>query len=170
LLSNIINLITNPYLAIILLTFTPFLELRASIPYGILIAKLPWYNVISIAIISNILLAPMLYFFVTKVIQLFFFIKPFERWYHKKLEKTQKKAKPLIDKYGLLGLAIFIGIPLPGSGVYSGTLIAYLLNMGYKKFLYAAILGVFIAAISVTLITISAGSANTFITKLFLKI
>jgi len=170
LLNEIISFIGNPYVIIFILTFLPFLELRASIPYGILIAKLPVWQVFVIAVISNIILGPILYFFLNKIIHWFFFIKPFKRWYHKRVEKTQKKAKPYVDKYGLLGVSIFIGIPLPGSGVYTGALISYIFNLGYKKFFYATIIGVLIAAIAVTIITITAGAGNSLITHFFLKV
>lgn len=169
-LSEIINFIGNPYVIITLLTFLPFLELRASIPYGILIAKMPWYEVFIIASIMNIILGPILYFFLDKVIHWFFFIKPFKKWYHKRLEKAQKKAEPYVKKYGLLGVSIFIGIPLPGSGVYTGALVSYIFNLGYKKFFYATVIGILIAAIAVTIITMTAGFGNNLITQFFLKV
>jgi len=169
LLNELLGIITNPYLIIIFLTLLPFLELRASIPYGILATDISWYTVVMIAVIVNILLAPLLYLFLTKIIQLFFFIKPFEKWYHNKLEKTQKRSQHVVDKYGLLGVAIFIGIPLPGSGVYTGALISYIFNLGYKRFFYAAIIGVLIAAAAVTIITFSVDVGNSLIARLFLK-
>lgn len=169
-LNELASIITNPYLVIIFLTLIPFLELRASIPYGILATDLSWYTIMILAIIANILLAPVLYFFLDKIIHLFFFIKPFEKWYHNKLEKTQKRAQPIVNKYGLLGVAIFISIPLPGSGVYTGALISYIFNLGYKRFFYAAIIGVTIAAIAVTIITFTADIGGSFIARLFLKV
>ena len=68
-----------------------------------------------------------------------------------------------MDKYGEIGLAIFIGIPLPGSGVYSGALAAYLIGMNFKRFIIAATIGVFIAGTIVTLATIGGTSAFIFI-------
>jgi uncharacterized membrane protein len=170
LFDAVINFIKNPYLIIILLTFLPFLELRASIPYAILIARLPWHTAFMIACIANIILALLLYFFLDKMIHWFFFIKPFHRFYIKKVESVQEKAKPAIEKYGILGLALFIGIPLPGSGVYTGALASYLLGMGYKKFLTAASIGVIIAGVAVTIITVTAGAGSGLLAKLFLKI
>lgn len=172
-LSEIINylieIISNQYLIIIFLTFFPFLELRASIPYGIFATNIPAPIVIILAMISNIILAPLLYLFLDKIIHIFFFIKPFKKWYHYKLEKTQKKIKPAVDKYGILGLAIFIGIPLPGSGVYSGALAAYIMNLGYKKFLYASIIGIIIAGTAVSIITLMTQSGINVLSTIFLK-
>ncbi|MCB9358869.1 small multi-drug export protein [Candidatus Woesearchaeota archaeon] len=167
-LQSTMAFISNPYVVIIFLTLLPFLELRASIPYGILATDIPWFQVFLLASITNIILGPLLYFFVDKIIHIFFFIKPFERWYHKKLEKMQKKAEPMIKRYGILGLALFIAIPLPGSGVYSGSLIAYIFNLGHKRFLIATIIGILIAAIAVTAITLTV-DAGTMAARLFLK-
>lgn len=168
-LTPFLEFISNPYLILILLTFLPFLELRASIPYGIFATDINTFIVVLIAIISNILLSPLLYLFLDKFIHLFFFFKPFKKWYHNKLEKAQKKIKPKVDKYGIIGLSIFIGIPLPGSGVYTGALAAYIMNLGYKKFLYASIIGVLIAASAVTIISLLTLSGFDFMSNLFLK-
>ena len=78
--------------------------------------------------------------------------------YNKYVEKTQKKIHKYVEKYGTLGVAIFIGIPLPGSGVYSGAIGSYVLGLSYKKFILAAILGVLIAGIIVTIVTLIGGN------------
>ena len=150
---------------IVLLTFLPFLELRASIPYGI-ITGIDWKVVFIIGVIINILLAPLLWIFVNHVMHLFLHIKFIDRLYQKIIIKTQKKVHPYVEKYGVYGLAVFIGIPLPGSGVYSGTLGAYLLGFNFKDFIKASILGVLIAGTIVTLVTIFGEGA---IKALFLK-
>ncbi len=157
----------NEILWIILLTFAPFLELRASIPYGIITLGVEyWAIVFLIAVIVNILLAPLLWFFVNNVMHLFLEIKWIEKIYKKIVIKTQKKVHPYVEKYGTLGLALFIGVPLPGSGVYSGALGAYLLGFEKKEFYKAAVLGVLIAGSIVLLVSIF---GNGLITKLFLK-
>jgi uncharacterized membrane protein len=168
-LTPVLEFISNPYLIIIILTFLPFLELRASIPYGIFATEINIFIVIALAVISNIILSPLLYLFLDKFIHLLFFFKPFKKWYHNKLEKAQKKIKPKVEKYGILGLSIFIGIPLPGSGVYTGALAAYIMNLGYKKFLYASIIGVLIAGFAVTIISLLALSGFDFLSNIFLK-
>ncbi len=150
---------------IILLTFMPFLELRASIPYGI-ISGIDWKVVIITAIIVNILLAPLLWIFVNYVMHYFLRFEFVDKLYQKIVIKTQKKVHPYVEKYGVIGLAVFIGIPLPGSGVYSGTLGAYLLGFNFKEFIYAACIGVIIAGVLVTIVTLFGEGA---IRALFLK-
>ncbi|MBW3004319.1 small multi-drug export protein [Candidatus Woesearchaeota archaeon] len=150
-------------LVLIILTLLPFLELRASIPYGILNTDLGWFTVFLICVIANILLAPIVYFFLDKIVHLFFFIKPFERFYKRKVEKTQKKIHKYVEKYGEIGLALFIAVPLPGSGVYTGAIAAYVLGMSYKDFIKAAAIGVLIAGVIVTAISISGNEAFKFL-------
>lgn len=141
-------------LQIIAVTFLPFLELRASIPYGILALKMHWLPVFIIAVAANIILGLLIYFFLDKIIHIFLRVKPIDRVYRKYVEKIQNKVHKYVEKYGEFAVAVFIGIPLPGSGVYSGALAAYLIGLGYKKFMIANIIGVLIAGIIVTIVTI----------------
>lgn len=150
---------------IAILTLTPFLELRASIPYGIVLGH-AWWAVFLIAVIFNILIAPVTYFFWNKIIHLLRWIKFVDKLYHKTIERVQKKAKKAIDKYGELGLAVFIGIPLPGSGVWSGALAANILGLRFRKYMIASIIGVLIAGIIVTVIVMS----GTGLFDLFVKV
>ena len=149
-------------LILILVTFIPALELRASIPLGILSGKIELFNitlqgfglnwrlVFSVCVITNIILGPLVYIFLDRFIHHFLKFKLFAKYYHSKVEKTQNKIKPYVEKYGLFGIAFFIGVPLPGSGSYTGALGAYLLGLGYRKFMIANIIGVLIAGIIVT--------------------
>jgi len=152
-------------LILIGLTLLPFLELRASIPYGILNTNLSWTVVFLVCVITNIILAPLVYFFIDKIIHLFFFIKPFKKLYHYYIERTQKKIHKYVEKYGEIGVAIFIGIPFPGSGVYSGALASYILGMSYKDFIKAAVIGVLIAGVIVTAISLTGNEAFKFFIK-----
>ncbi len=147
--------ITNPYMLIVLITFLPFLELRASIPYGIIaLGRENWWLVFLIAVVVNIALAPLLYFFMDKVLHLFLRVKWIDKIWQKIVVKSQKKIHPYVEKYGVFGLAVFIGIPLPGSGVYSGAIGGYLLGFSFKDFFKAAVIGVLIAGAVVTLVMV----------------
>ncbi|MGB2706470.1 MAG: small multi-drug export protein [Candidatus Omnitrophota bacterium] len=154
-------------LLLALVTFIPGLELRASIPLGILGGKieffnftlqgfgLDWASVFLICVISNIILGPLVYAFLDRFVHHFLRFRLFAKYYRGKVEKTQNKIKPYVEKYGLFGVALFIGIPLPGSGSYTGALGAYLLGLDYKKFIIANTAGVFIAGILVTAATLT---------------
>jgi uncharacterized membrane protein len=157
----------NNILTLIFLTLLPFLELRASIPYGILVLKINWFLVFFICIIFNIILGPVLYLFLNKIVHIFLRVNFIKRIYDSYVLRTQKSIHKYIEKYGELGVAIFIGIPLPGSGVYSGALAAYLLGLSYKKFIIATIIGVLIAGIIVTIVTLTGSSLlNIFVKKI----
>jgi len=151
----------------IILTLLPFLELRASIPYGIAtLGVKSWFLVFVVCSLTNILLAPALWVFVNKIMYLFLKIEWINNIYKKIVVKTQKKVQPYVEKYGTLGLAVFIGIPLPGSGVYSGALGAYLLGYNYKDYFKAAVYGVLLAGSIVLLISVF---GKGIIVDLFLK-
>lgn len=156
----------NQILILIGLTLLPFLELRASIPYGVLSTDLNWMLVFFICVLTNIILAPIVYFLLDKAVHLFFFIKPFKKVYDYYITKTQKKIHNYVEKYGELGVALFIAVPLPGSGVYSGALAAYILGMSYKDFIKAAVIGVLIAGVIVTAVSLTGSEAF----KLFIKV
>jgi len=152
---------SNPYVIIVLLTFAPFLELRASIPYGIVaLGKEQWWIVFLVAVVTNILLGPILYVLFDKFLHLLLRIGWVKRIWDRVVARTQKKIHPLVEKYGMWGLSVFIGIPLPGSGVYSGSIGGYLLGFSFREFLISTVIGVLIAATAVTAIMLA--GANTF--------
>lgn len=138
-----------------LITLVPGLELRASIPVGIfggewVSAALPWPLVASICIIANILIGWGVFFLLNPMLNLVRRIPFCERLVVRYLERARKKLKPQIDKYGFWGLAIFIGIPLPLTGAYTGAAGAFTLGMDSKQFMLANVVGVIIAGIIVT--------------------
>ncbi len=118
-----------------------------------------WFPVFLICVITNAILGPIIYILLDKFIHLIIEIKPVGKIYHKIVERTQKKIHPYVEKYGELGLAVFIGLPVPGSGSYSGALGAYLLGLDFKKFTIANFIGVTIAGILVTLIILTGNGA-----------
>ncbi len=157
--------ISNPYVLIVVLTLLPFLELRASIPYGLLVAKLPPAVVVAVAVIVNILLGPVLYFLLEKLLHGLLKFKLFRNVWDRMIVRTQKKIHPKVEKYGVWGLGLFIGVPLPGSGVYSGAIGGYLLGFTRKEFYFATVLGVLIAAAAVTAVVLTGTTAFDFLLK-----
>jgi uncharacterized membrane protein len=139
-------------LTLIGLTLLPFLELRAAIPYGVFGTDLSLLTVFLVVVAANVILAPVLYWFLNNVIHVFLQVRFIDRLYQRNVVRTQNKVHKYVERYGVLGLALFIAVPLPGSGVYSGALAAYLLGFEFKDFFKAAILGVVMAAIIVMLL------------------
>ncbi len=167
-----------------LITLIPALELRASIPCGILRIPIPftdltiggqmgWPMVVLVCTVANIILGWGVFLVMGPC---FNFVRRwgwFERRIWPVLEKTQHKIHPFVEKYGEFGVAVFIGIPLPGSGVYTGAFGSYLLGLDKRKFAIANVIGVLIAAVLVTglsLLILHGGvGPESWLAKLFLK-
>lgn len=163
-------------LLLILITFIPGLELRASIPLGIIAngVSLPfgmstagfgmhWTLVFVVCVLANMLLGPIVFFLLHNVFQWLRWFKLFDKIYMIFVNRAQKKIQKYVDKYGLLGVALFIGMPIPGSGSWSGALGSYLIGLSYKRFIIANCIGVFIAGVLVTLITLTGKGIFTLI-------
>ncbi|MFH1783052.1 MAG: small multi-drug export protein [Candidatus Omnitrophota bacterium] len=140
----------------VLITFLgtlPVTELRASIPIGILVLKENVKFVVFYSILGNLIPIAPIYFLldpISKKLSKTPIMKRFFDW----LFARAKKRAGLIEKYEAIGLALFVGIPLPGTGVWTGCLIASLLRMRFLPTFIAATIGVFIAATIVTLLTL----------------
>ena len=145
-------------LALVIMTFIPTFELRASIPYGYWDAGLPPAMTVVVCVLANIALAPFVWLFIDKGIHVFLRIEWINRFYTWLVERSQRRLHPYVERWGTIGLAIFIGIPLPGSGVYTGGLGAYLLGFDFRRYMIASVIGVLIAGALVTGIVVSGAS------------
>jgi len=148
-------MIWNDILHIVIITLTPLLELRASIPYGIIATDLPLIVIFSVAVISNVFMAFIAYWFMNAIIKLITKLRFFNEIYERYKTRIQEKIHSSVEKYGQLGMALFIGIPIPMSGVVSGALGAHLIGMKMGEFIKAAVIGVLISATLVTLVAIT---------------
>ena len=152
-LSNLFNtLINNKIINLILITSLPITELRGGIPYGIS-SNLPLILVFLICVVTNIIIGIIVFLCFKYLIRMITYFPFLERYYNRFIVKTQHKINNLVQKYGTVGLSLFIAIPLPGSGVYTGAIGANFLGIRFKDFIIADIVGVIIAATIVTLIS-----------------
>lgn len=136
---------------VLLVTLIPIFELRVSIPLGIRIFELDPVLTFFIAIIANALL-----FFPIFLILRLFYDKLLSRFqiFNRYLDSVRKKGKPKVDKYGFLGLTLLVAIPLPVTGVYTATILSWLLGMDWRKAFPAIGIGVVIAGVIVLLATL----------------
>ena len=155
----------NHIIELILITFAPIFELRGSIPYGILKLGMNWLSVFIIAVLANIAVGVIVFLLLDWLVRVFCRFKFVKRLYDRLIARTQKNVEKYIDKWGELGLAIFIGIPLPGSGVWTGALAAYILGFKFRKFLIANIIGVLIAAVIVTILVLTGSEVFSIFVK-----
>lgn len=130
------------------ITFIPALELRASIPWG-LIKHMDWRVVFVVAVAANFLLGVILYPLMDLIMKLMQRIPFVHRIWAKYVERTRVKIHAGVEKYGEWAIGVFIGVPLPGTGVYSGALAAYLIGLSFRKFLVANLIGVVMAGVLV---------------------
>ena len=141
---------------VLLATVAPISELRGGIPLGISLGLPPLFTFL-IAVIANALIFFPIFFalrlFYDKVL---YRIPLFDRY----LDGLRKRGKPIVDKYGLWGLALFVAVPLPLTGAYTGTILAWLIGMDWRKAFPAVGLGVVVAGIVVLLITLRVTSSS----------
>ena len=137
------------YVIVFLISMVPLIELRGAIPYAVAFG-LPLAPSYVIAIIGNMLPVPIIYLFARKVL-IWGKDKPYiGKFFTFCLEKGEKGGKKLQAKAGrglFVALLLFVGIPLPGTGAWTGTLAASLLDMDFKSSIIAVMLGVILAGI-----------------------
>ena len=137
--------------AIFIISLLPILELRG----GLIAARILGVKFIKafiICYIANILPVPFILLFINWIFNKMSKWKPTKKIVDWLSNKTLKK-KDQIDKYGYFGLFLFVGIPLPGTGAWTGALLAILLNLEKKKSFIAIALGVLAAGIIMSLLS-----------------
>lgn len=145
--SGLVSMKFGKELIVFIISLMPVLELRGGLIAASLL-KLNPINAYIVSIIGNLLPIPFILMFLSKIldwmekskIKLF---KSVSIWLRKKADKN----KPKIEKYGYLGLILFVGIPLPGTGAWTGSLVATALNLDKKKAFLCTIIGVLIASV-----------------------
>ena len=159
--DKIIDFFSNfdPYLATALMSIIPFTELRASIPAAYGLFDIPMWQIFIIAVASNIipavfivwLLEPLSGYLMQKS-------KFFEKFFNWLFERTRKKFYKKYEKWGNTALTVFVAIPLPVTGAWTGAIAAFLFGIPLKKAVPLIFTGLLIAATVITLITIGAFS------------
>jgi len=155
---------------VFLISMIPIFELRGSIPIGVHRYKLPYWKVIPISIVGNMfpIFFILLFFdFVTKI----FFKVPFLKKILEAIFARTRRKTAVIKKYEEIGLMLFVAIPLPITGAWTGSLAAYLFGLKFWKSILFIFLGVCIAAVVVTFLTslkwIGAGVATVALIVVF---
>ncbi len=151
--SGLISMKFGKELIVFIISLLPLLELRG----GLIAASLLQLNPLTgyiVSIIGNIIPVPFILLFINKILEWMRNSKV--KWLNKVakwLDKKANKNKSKIEKYGYLGLVLFVGIPLPGTGAWTGCLIASVLEMDKKKSFFSVMLGVLMASIIMMIIS-----------------
>ena len=141
----------------ILLTFlismVPIIELRGAVPFGVAMGVNP-FVALAVSIIGNMIPVPFIYLFARKFLEWgkdVKFLSKFCKWVLKKGEKGGKKLTEKTGQSVYFALLLFVGIPLPGTGAWTGTLAASLLDLNWKKSVICIMGGVCLAGIIMSL-------------------
>ena len=143
----------------ILLTFlvavVPVIELRGAIPFGVVRGLSIWTSILA-AICGNLLPVPFIILFIRKIFAWMRAHMPKLNGLVNRLEARAEKNRTKVERYAFWGLAIFVAIPLPGTGAWTGALVAAMMDMRLKRAFPAIAMGVCIAAVIVSVITYGA--------------
>ena len=136
---------------VFILSMLPVIELRGGLIAASLL-KLPYIQALCLSIVGNILPIPFVLFFFSKLVvflEKFSYTKPLANWFRKKVENNKEK----IEKYDFWGLTLFVGIPLPGTGAWTGAMVASLLKMNRKQSGIAILLGILLAGAIMSIVS-----------------
>ena len=135
------------YIIVFLISMVPLIELRGAIPYAVGF-DLPLVPSLILAVIGNMLPVPFIFLFARRILEWGKdkkYIGGFFRWCLEKGEKGGRKLEAKAGRGLYVALLLFVGIPLPGTGAWTGTLAASFLNMDFKKSVLYVMLGVLLA-------------------------
>ena len=155
--------VLGAHFGVMICAMIPIIELRGAIPLGMGL-DLQWWQSYLYAVIGNMIPVPFILLFITKIIawmtksRVKFFNK-IGTWLTSKAEKNREK----IEKYSFWGVCLFVAIPLPVTGAWTGSLVASTIGMKWWKALISCLIGVLIAGVIVTLISYGALAAFNWI-------
>lgn len=145
-----------PWFVTIIISTVPFVELRGALPYAYFVAGLPLAQAFVLSVIGNMLPVPV-------ILYLFRYIERWlRRWswwdrgFDRLFERTRKRYKRWFKRHGDVAIIVFVGIPLPFTGAWTGSLIAYLFDMKVGRAIYIIFVGVWMAGVVVSAICLSA--------------
>ena len=144
--------ILGKLIATFFISMAPIIELRGGLPYGITLG-LDYPVALAAAVLGNMVPVP---FIIVYIRHVFTWLRKRSKWWDEKITRLEKKAHlkgRVVRKYSTIGLCILVAIPLPGTGAWTGALVAAVLDMRLKKAIPAIFLGVCIAAAIMTMVT-----------------
>ncbi len=151
------------YVLTFLISMVPLVELRGGVPFGVgMIGREHWIKVLVVCMIGNLLPVPLIFFFARKVLVWGSDKKYIGKFFSWCLEKGKHGGEKLQAKAGrgmFVALLLFVGIPLPGTGAWTGTLAASMLDLDFKKSVIAVMCGVLLAGAIMTTLSLLGISA-----------
>ena len=141
----------GPQLGVFICSMLPIIELRGAVPLGAVLG-MPWWQSYIISVIGNMVPVPFVLLFIRKILDFMLkskikFFNKIATWLNNKAEKNRGK----IEKYSFWGVCLFVAIPLPVTGAWTGSLVAATIEMKFWKAVLSALFGVMIAGVIMTL-------------------
>ena len=136
-------------LIVVIISALPIIELRGSIPVGMGLFQLPWYQALYLAIIGNLLPVPFLLLFFQALVKYIRRVRVGEKLLNPLIRHTERHTAA-IEKYERIGLMAFVAIPLPWTGAWTGAMVASLLGIKFKSAFFSIMAGVIISGAIVT--------------------
>ncbi len=140
-------------LAVLAIAASPISELRGAIPVAISVFHFPWYYAFPLAVIGNLLPVPFILLLLNFVSKLLSKVSFFDQLLNRLFERTRRRGK-IIKRYEHIGLALFVAIPLPMTGAWTGSLVAVLFGLKFRFASLSIFIGVLVAGVIVTCITL----------------
>jgi len=144
----------NPIIWTIILSILPISELRGGIVYAILEGGINPLTSFLIAVLANILIIPVIFFFLDHIHFVLMKIKPYNKAFNFYINRKVERIKRKYETLELFVLFLFVAIPSPGTGAYTGALLAWFFKLDRKKSFAIIALGVIVAGIITTVMTV----------------
>jgi len=143
----------SPELAVVVIAMLPIVELRGAVPVGINLFGMPWWKAVALSVVGNMAPIFVILLLLDRAVAWLGRIRLFRRFFDWLFARTRRKSG-LIEKYEFLGLVLFVGVPLPMTGAWTGSVAAVIMGMPYWRAILANFLGVLIAAAVVTTLSL----------------
>jgi len=153
LLDKLLSLGFSKELVVLIISALPLTELRGALPVAINLFHFPWHYALLLAIIGSLLPVPFLLLFLDTASRLLSKIGFFNRMFHWLFERTRRRGR-VVERYERIGLALFVAVPLPVTGAWTGSLAAVVFGLKFKHAFLSIFIGVFIAGVIVTCLSL----------------
>jgi len=151
--DELLSLGFSNVLKVLAIAASPIFELRGAIPVAITVFHFPWYYAFLLAIIGNLLPVPFILLFFDSASRLLSKVRFFDRILKWLFVHTRQRGR-IIERYERIGLALFVAIPLPVTGAWTGSLAAVLFGLKFKHAFISIFVGILIAGVIVTCATL----------------
>lgn len=153
-LADVLGFLPPP-LVVVLLSMAPILELRGAIPLGIAYYGLDWRVVFALAVLSNTLVVPFIWWLLEPIERFLRKSEKLDRGLTKLYDRTRHRSRKRIETYEEIALFFFVAVPLPGTGAWTGALITYLFDLPRRKSYAIIFVGVLVAGALTTTLTLA---------------